>query len=370
MRTAVVVLVLAAALAACKQAAPPPEDIRPVRTLVVQPRPVEHEMVYAGEVRPRYESTLGFRVNGKILTRLVNVGDAVKKDQVLAKLDPKDLALGEASSRANVAAQEASFAVEQADLQRYKDLLAQGFISRAEYDRQEWRFRSAQAQLEAVRASLRVSANQTAYAELRADHDGIVTAIEAENGQVVAAGQAVVRLAWSGETEVAASIPEDRVQNLRTGLPVEVSLWAEDGKRVPGVIRELASSADPATRTYSMRVAVAQAPKDMRLGMTANVHIPLQGAPQLIRIPLSAYIERDGKGGVWLYDPKTSTANFREIRFGGAADNDVLVAGGLAGGDTVITAGASYLRPGQKVKPLQAAPALANQVPAAQPASS
>lgn len=350
-----ILLGAATLLGACGQPPAAPEEVRPVRTIVVTPGPVEAENVYAGEVRPRYESGLGFRVAGKLSARLINVGDTVKAGQVLARLDPKDLSLNEASSRANVAAQEAQFAVEKADLERYAKLLAQGFVSHAEYERQQTKFKAAEAQLASVRAQARVSANQTGYAELRADHDGTITAVEAETGQVVGAGQNVARLAWSGEMEIAVNVPENLIQDLRVGQPVQVSLWTADGKIYPARLRELSSNADAATRTYAVRIALDKTPGEMKLGMTANVRIPHDGLPDMVHLPLSAWVEHAGVQGVWVLDAKAGVVNFRALRPAGVTGNEILIAEGLQPGEVVVTAGAPLLTPGQKVKPLAAA---------------
>lgn len=339
-------------LAGCHKAPPPPEEIRPVRTIVAQPGPADINNVFAGEVRPRYQSDLGFRVAGKIAARHVNVGDAVKAGQLLASLDPKDLSLNEASSRANVAAQEAQFAVEQADLERYRKLLAQHFVSQAEFDRQQTRYKAAEAQLESVRAQARVSSNQTAYAELRADHDGTIVAVSAEAGQVVAAGQVVVRLAQAGEIEIATDVPEQLVRELQVGQAVQVSLWTAGEQVFPGTVRELARSADAATRTYALRVSVAQPPPGMRLGMTASVRIPRAGLPDLIHVPISAIVEQQGKQGLWILDAGAGVVHFRAVQAAAFSGNEALLGAGVQAGEQIVTAGAKLLMEGQKVRPL------------------
>lgn len=337
-------------LAACSKSAPAPEEIRAVRTVVVAPGKTDAQNTYAGEVRPRYESNLGFRVAGKIEARAVNVGDRVRKGALLMQLDPKDLALNESASRATVMAQEAQFAVEKADFERFSKLADTGFISRAEFDRQKTRYEAAQAQLESVRAQARVSGNQTGYAELRADADGTITSIDGEIGQVVAAGQVVVRLARSGTLEVAANVPEQLVSTLKVGQPVEVMLWSGGGAATPGRIRELAQSADPATRTYALRVTVDTPPKTMQIGMTASVRIVDDSQPALIHLPLSAYVENAGAQGVWVFDEASGAVSFRPVTLIGFQRNEALIGEGLKPGERVVTAGAALLRPGQKVK--------------------
>lgn len=347
-------------LSACNRPAAKAEEVRPVRTITVGAAPGAFGDTYAGEVRPRYESDLGFRVAGKIQNRLVNVGDTVKAGQVLYRLDAKDLALNEASERAQLAALDAQLAVAKSDYERNKRLFEEGVIGAAGLDHYQATYQAAQAQVEASRAQLRSMSNQTGYAELRADHDGVITAVMGEPGQVVAAGQTVVRLAHSGEIEVASSVPEDEVGRIRPGLEVQVSLWAHPEAQIAGRIRELASSADPATRTYALRVSVPQPPAEMKLGMTASVHVPLAGGPSLIHLPLAALIEQQGQKGVWVYDARSQAVAFRAVGIAGVSGNDILVASGLGDGDVVVTAGAPLLLPGQKVKPMPAAAATAS----------
>lgn len=351
-RLSVAALLLASLSAACSKPPPPAEELRPVRTIVAQPGAAELNNVFAGDVRPRYQSDLGFRVAGKIEARLVNVGDRVKAGQLLARLDPKDLSLNEASSRASVSAQEAQFAVEKSDLERYRKLLEQGFISQAELDRQETKFKAAEAQLASVRAQSRVSSNQTGYAELRADHAGTIVAVEAEAGQVVAAGQVVIRLAQAGAIEVATDVPEQLVGGLKVGQPVTVSLWSAGEKTYPGKIRELSSSADAATRTYRLRVTVDPAPSEMKLGMTASVRIARSGLPELIHAPISALIEQGGKLGVWILDAEAGVVHFRPVQPATFSGNEVLLADGVKPGEQIVTAGASLLSEGRRVRPL------------------
>jgi len=363
-KSAVVSLMALALLAACKPAPVPVEDVRPVRTLTVAATPINMTSIYAGEVRARYDSTLAFRVGGKLVSRQVNVGETVKAGQVLARLDPKDLQLGDAAALAQVAAAQSQFTVAKNDLDRVTGLHAKGYASQGELDRYTTQYEAAKAQLEAARAQRNQVANQASYSTLTADADGVVTAVLAESGQVVAAGQPVVQLARGGAIEIAAAIPEDRVNTVREGMAVTVSLWSEAGKAFPGVIRELSSAADPLTRTYAVRVSVPNPPQQMKLRMTASVAIPKAGLPDLIHLPASAMVTQGGKAGVWLVSAKDSLVQFRAVQFAGVEGNEVLVSEGLQPGDVVVTAGAAYLREGQKVKRL-GAPLPAAAVPAA-----
>lgn len=350
-RQCLVILLLPALLAACGKPPAKPEEIRPVRTLTVNAGASLTGNTYAGEVRPRYESDLGFRISGKILRRQANVGDVVKKGQLLAQLDPADMALNEASQRAQLNSLDAQLKVAQLDYERNKKLFDEGVIGASGLDHFLAAYDAAKAQVDAGRAQVRAMSNQTGYSELRADHDGIITAAMGEPGQVVAAGQTVMRLAHSGEVEVASNVPEDQVGRMHTGMAVQVALWASPGTPAEGRIRELASSADPATRTYSVRIAVPKPPEQMKLGMTASVSIPLEG-PKLVHLPMAALIEQQEQKGVWVYDSGTQSVAFHPVAIAGVIGNDILVGGGLKDGDVVITAGAPLLRAGQKVKPM------------------
>lgn len=362
-----------AGLSACKEAPVAAEEVRSVRTLVVAPGASEMRNTFAGEVRPRYESSLGFRVAGKIEARKVNVGDRVEQGALLMQLDPRDLVLNEASSRATVAAQEAQVAQELADLGRYRKLLQTGFISDAEFARQRSKLATAEAQLASIKAQARVSGNQIGYAQLRADAAGVITAIDAEVGQVVGAGQIVVRLARAGAMEIAANVPEQLVQSLKPEAPVQVSLWTLDRRVFAGRIREIASAADPATRTYALRVTVSDPPPEMQLGMTASISIAGPPLPPLIHVPLAAYIEQQGVHGVWVVDEAASVVRFRPVQLVGFDGNEALIGTGLAPGERVVTAGAPLLRDAQKVRlmgdaaPPSANPAQPPTVPAAAP---
>jgi len=345
-----------ALLAACKPAPAPIEDVRLVRTMIVGATPALAANIYAGEVRARYESALSFRVGGKLVKRAVNAGEAVKAGQVLARLDPTDLRLGDAAAQAQVAAAQAQFDVAKNDLDRVRGLFDKQYSSQGELDRFVTQFEAAKAQLEAAKAQRDQVANQTRYSTLTADTDGVVMAVLAEAGQVVAPGQPVVQVARAGEVEIATAIPEDRVNTVREGMAVEVSLWADETARFPGTIRELASAADPLTRTYALRVSVPKAPAAMKLRMTAAVTIPVEGLPNLVHVPSSAMVTQDGKAGVWVVQPGENVVRFRPVQFAGVERNEVLVAAGLDAGDVVATAGAAHLREGQKVRLMTASP--------------
>ena len=343
-----------AMLAACGKAPETrPEEIRPVRVMKIGgtadavARPVE----YPGEVRPRFETRLAFRVGGKIVARQAEVGARVRQGQVLASLDPEDLTQAAASARAQVASVEAERDLAAADLKRYTDLREKNFISQAEFDRRASAFTTAEARLQAVRAQYRQAANQSAYATLAADTAGVITAIEAEAGQVVAAGQTVARLARPGEKEVALAVPESQHVRFERATGFTVTLNAHPGKAWKGRLRELSPVADPVTRTYAARITVLGAGEDVDLGMSARVAVAGAEAPAGIELPIAALYARGEAPQVWIVNPD-NTVRLVPVTTRGLTGERVVVNSGLAPGDVAVIAGAQLLRPGQRVRPM------------------
>ncbi|WP_454736968.1 efflux RND transporter periplasmic adaptor subunit [Cupriavidus necator] len=352
-------------LAGCGKKTEPAPEVRPVRLMQLSQHGGKTNFEFSGDVRPRVESRLGFRVGGKIAARLVDVGAVVRKGQPLARLDPTDLSLAEAGSRAQYEAARTDRDLAAADLKRYNDLFAKGFISAAEQNRRKATYEAAESRLRQAEAGLRSQSNQTAYAVLNADADGVVTAIDAEVGQVVTPGQPVVRVAQTAEKEVAIGLPEDQVDQLRGITDVSIHTWAEPQRSLPGRVREIAAAADPVTRTYATRVTIPNPPEDLKLGMTAVVTFVRSGATPAIRVPLTALLQEQGRNQVWVYDAAAGTVKPVPVTLGEAIGNEVEVRQGLAPGQTIVTAGVHLLRPGQRVRPLQTvAPASA---PAATP---
>lgn len=344
-------LLVLALVAGCSRTETPAPDVRPVRALTLSSSSAGASAEFSGDVRPRYESRLGFRVGGKISARKVDVGTVVKRGQVLMQLDPQDLRLGQAQALANLRALQTNSELANAELKRYQDLRRQNFVAQAVLDQKVAAARSGQANVEAARAALREQANQTGYAVLVSDADGVVTGIDAEVGQVVQAGTPVVRVARTDEKEVVIGVPEDKVDELRDVADVTVRLWADPNANIPGHIREVSPVADAATRTYTVKVAVP-ARDDIRLGMTAVVQLAHAGGDPAIRVPLSALYQNKGKTSVWLI--QNGTVRLVPVQVGGVDGNDVLLAGGVKAGQVIVTAGVNLLKEGQQVKVLAA----------------
>lgn len=347
-RSAILALSGAFFLSACSKPAEKAEDIRPVRVVRLAADNVEAVAEFSGDVRARVESRLGFRVGGKIVARKVDAGMLVKRGQILMQLDPQDLQLAQAQANAGLKAAEGNRDLARAELRRYQELREKNFVSQAVLDGKETAFKAAQASYEQALAGYRNQSNQAGYASLIADVDGIVTSVDAEVGQVVAAGSPVVRVAQAGEKEIVIGIPEDKVEIMRRIADVRVRTWAKPNDSFPGKLRELSPVADPATRTYTAKIAIPNASDDIKLGMTAYVAFAAKTKDPMIRLPLTALFHDKSTTSVWVVE--NGAVKLAPIQIAGTAGNDILVASGIAPGQAIVTAGVNLLKPGQKVK--------------------
>ncbi len=341
---------IAAALAACGQAKTEQDPVRPVLTQRVAPGAVASRDIYSGEIRARYESDIGFRVGGKLVSRPVDAGARVTKGQVLARLDPEDARLAVQGTSAQLASAEGDFALAKSELDRHADLLAKKFISQSAFDVKQNAFNAAKAKVDQARSQAAITSNQAAYTTLVADADGVVISVAAEPGQVLAAGQAVVRLARSGEKEVVVNAPEGQLARFKVGQEVGINLWSEPSKMFAGRIREIAGGADPVTRTYAVRVSAIGAPVQAQLGMTANVLFNPASDASLVLLPLSALARGANDPAVWVVDPATSRVRLRPVSVGQFREDGVTVTSGLASGEIVVTAGVHKLKSDQVVR--------------------
>ena len=334
-------------LAGCSKPVEKAEDIRPVRAIRLAADNVDVVAEFAGDVRARIESRLGFRVGGKIVARKVDVGTVVKRGQILMQLDPRDLQLAQAQSNAGLKAAESNRDLARAELRRYQELRDKNFVSQAVLDGKETAFKAAQASYEQAAAGYQNQSNQAGYTTLVSDVDGVVTSIDAEVGQVVAAGAPVVRVADLGEKEIVIGIPEDKVNTLRQITDVRVRIWANPNGIIPGKIREISPIADPATRTFTAKVSIPTAPADVKLGMTAYVTFAAKTPNAMIKVPLTALFQEKAATAVWVVE--NGAVRLVPVRVAGPAGNDILIAAGVSPGQTIVTAGVNLLKPGQKV---------------------
>jgi RND family efflux transporter MFP subunit len=348
-RLLLLALVAAGVSAGCSKHVPVTEEIRPVRAVTIAPSPTVATVELAGEIRPRVESRVGFQVGGRIARRHVEVGQSVRAGQALATLDGVDYKLSAAAASAQLAAAKVDRDQQRVDFKRFEELHQQGFISGADLERRKATLDAAEARYEQAAAQADVSTNQASYAVLRAPVNGVVAVIDAEMGQVVAAGQSVVRIAQTGEKEVAIALPENHLQALRGVQDVRVKLWAND-KELRGRVREIAPIADAATRTYPTRITLIDAPPSVALGMTATVTFEMPAQTSTIVVPLQALL-RDGDATyAWKVDRSAMTVHRTRIDVAGIDGNDLIIGTGVAPGDQIVTAGVHLLKEGQKVR--------------------
>jgi len=347
-----VALSLAASLAlvACGKEPAAAEPVRAVRTLTVGQLSGATTRDYAAEVHARIESKLAFRVGGKITQRPVNLGDRVKEGQALAQVDPADLRFGQDAARAGLAAAKVNYEQTAVDYKRYQDLHAQGFIGTAELERRNSALEAAKAQFDQARAQAGMQANQAAYAALTADAPGVITAVYADVGAVVGAGTPVVSLAHDGPRDVVFAVPEDQLAVFRKlqGKPggVGVTLWGGNAT-IPATVREVAAAADPASRTFQVKADLPAGAAE--LGQTATVHVELAPADGKLRLPLQAVAGRDQQSYVWVLDKASMKVREQPVVVLRPEGDNLVLDSGLKTGDTVVTAGAHVLTPGQQV---------------------
>ncbi|MES2346903.1 MAG: efflux RND transporter periplasmic adaptor subunit [Pseudomonadota bacterium] len=304
---------------------------------------------FTGVVHARTESNLGFRVAGKIVERLVDPGQAVRKGQPLMRIDPVDYELAAAAAHASVEAAQARQAQAVAEEARLRKLLASGAVSTQAYEQAKAAAGTAIAQANAEAARARQTDHQRDYAVLLADMDGVVMEVPADVGQVIGTGQTVVKLAREGAREALVYLPENALPLAKR--PATAVLYSEPDQPSPATLRELASVADPQTRTYLARYTLGGEAGRAPLGATVTVQMDGGATPQ-ISVPVSALVDQ-GKGtGIWVIDSKNSTVSLRPVKVARLGEEQALLSQGLAPGERAVAFGGHLLKAGQKVSPL------------------
>jgi membrane fusion protein, multidrug efflux system len=354
------VLVLPLALAACDEPKVAQQQVRPVKAMIIPAAVTERTLTYSGVIAPRIDSSLGFRVSGKIVERYVNAGDQVTEGQKIARLDEKDLKLAENSARSAVAGAKTRVSVAKDALQRANFLLPNGFIAKSAVDQRQLEFDSAQSALDAAQDQLKQAVNATGYALLLADKDGIVTSVRAEPGQVVSVGQAVITLAHANDIEVLVAVPEQEIARLKAGDPALVALWSASNLNSEGKIREIAGTADIASRTYAVRVTITRPVPEMRLGMTTSIAFKVPQETSAVIAPLTALTEQNGKTIAFVAARDSQTVIRREVEVEGVTSEGAMVKSGLLPGEILVTGGVQFLQDGMRVRlPKEVLPSLA-----------
>ncbi|HEX2944298.1 MAG TPA: efflux RND transporter periplasmic adaptor subunit [Rhodopila sp.] len=322
------------------------EAPRPVRVQAVVFTPAQQAVTYPGDVQARVQANLAFRVGGKIIDRLVNIGDHVTAGQPLARLDPADLRLSVEADTQAVRAAEAEAVNAHAEYERYQRMGrgSPAWIA-SEFDRRKAAMDGADARLAQAQRQLALAHDQLNYTELHADADGVITDIRMEVGQVIAAGQTVASLAHTAETEIVVNVPENRLPDVRDAQQIGIRLWSRPDVELTGRTREIGALADPLSRTFAIRITVLNPPPDtLALGMTAAVTFRRSAGAPVALLPASAVVGGDNHPAVWVLDEATHRATRHPVQVAAwRGDGQVAITDGLHPGDQVVTAGASQL---------------------------
>jgi RND family efflux transporter MFP subunit len=336
-------------LASCKPDSKAEAEIRPVRTVTAAKGEAGETVVLTGHVQAEDEPAFAFRIAGRMIERPVNVGDRVEAGQVLARLDPENELNALRSAESALAAARGQLTYARGDFDRQRQLLANGHTPRARFDQSQNALQSAQSQADNTEAQLRIARDRVGWTTLDADAPGTVTARGAEPGEVVQAGQMIVRLARQGGRDAVFDVPAQLLRSAPSESEITVRLTDDPSVTATGRVREIAPQADPVTRTFEVKVGLSDPPDAMRLGATVTGSVKLESEP-VISIPASALTELNRQPAVWIVDPKNLTVSMRNVELLRHDPGTVVIAQGLDTGDIVVTAGIQALHPGQKVR--------------------
>jgi RND family efflux transporter MFP subunit len=324
------------------------EVVRPVKVVEIAQADTTRKLDYSGAVRARTEMNLGFRVNGKIVERKVDIGQKVKPGDVIARMDATDYILAVRRSQADLDAAEKQVQTTELARTRAQTLFNKNVTSKSQLEQAELSYEQAISTRDSAVSALSEAKNQVAYADLTSDMNGIVTAINADVGQVVSSGTPVITVAVDGEKEVQVAVPEMDIAQFKVGKDVKARFWSDAALVLSGKVREVSGSADQ-SRTFAVRVSVPNDPRVL-LGMTATIEALADNTQPYVSIPLSALAQKDGKQIVWLVDRSAGTVHSRAIKVADFADDGVRVADGLKAGDAVVAAGTQFMTENMKVK--------------------
>jgi RND family efflux transporter MFP subunit len=337
-------------LGACqRETETPGAEIRPVRTVTVAKHAIGETVSYTGRIEAENEARLSFRISGRMIERSANVGDRVTPGQVVAKLEPHDELNALRAAEASLAAARAQFTEAKSNFERQQTLLARDVASRAQFERAEQTLATARSQLDVAEAQLKVARDRVSDTELQVDAPGIVTATGAEGGEVVQAGQLIVRVARKDGRDAVFDVPAQLLRSAPNDPVITVSLTDDPSVTASGRVREVSPQADPVTRTFEVKVGLTDPPAAMRLGSTVVGRMQLDTAP-VAEVPASALTKSDRRPAVWIVDSTSLTVSLRNVSIARHDPATVAVSEGLDSGDIVVTAGVQALHPGQKVR--------------------
>jgi RND family efflux transporter MFP subunit len=319
-----------------------------VRTMKVDRGPIADDLIFTGDIQAQSQVNVAFRTNGKIASRLVEVGDHVRADQVLARLDPQEQRANLNNAEAALTSAEALLTQAKVNFKRQETLLSSGFTTRPTYDDAEQQLRTTQASVDSAKAALGTAREQFSYTELRAGVDGIVLSRSFEVGQVVQAGQAVLVLAQDGPRDAVFNVFEALLAAPPDSRDVDIVLQADPKVRTLGTVREISPSVDPASGTVRVKVGLAQTPPAMTLGAVVIGTGKFRPRAAIV-LPWSALYRWENGPAVWVHDPATGTVAPRSVAIDHYGTNSIALSRGLEPGEEVVVAGIQLLRPDQRV---------------------
>jgi membrane fusion protein, multidrug efflux system len=346
---------LAVVLAGCEPAteAYPPAP-RPVRTVTAEQGHVGEQVVLTGQISAENEAALAFRIGGRILERLADVGDRVEPDQVLAKLDPQDELNALRSAKAALAAAQGQLVEVSNNFDRQETLLERGFTTKVLFDQAHQALRTTQSRVDDAQAQLQMAEDRVSYTQLKANVTGAITARGAESGEVVQPGQMIFQVARQDGRDAVFDVPAQVIRMAPPDPKIVVSLTDAPSITTFGRVRQVDPQADPTTRTFRVRVSLIDPPAAMRLGATVSGSMQLEATPG-ITIPATALTSYNNHPAVWIVDPSKLTVSLRNVEVQRFDPGTVIVSQGLDGGEIVVTAGIQALYPGRKVRLLGSA---------------
>jgi len=343
-------------LAGCGQdPAPAAPEARPVRTITVDKRAAGTPVVLTGRIEAEDEVTLGFRIAGRVLENSRKLGDQITAGQVVARLESQNEMNALRTAKANLAAAEGQLVQARNHFERQDTLLYQGWTTRANHDQAKQAMQTAQAQVDAAEAALKTARDLVSFTELKADAPGVVTAVGPAGGEVVQAGQMMLRVARKDGRDAVFDVSAQVIRNAPTDPQITVSLTDNPSVIAQGRVREVAPQADPVTRTFAVKVGLTDPPAAMRLGATVTGRMDMEAVP-IIEVPASALTNANQQPAVWIVDPAKRTVSLRNVDILRFDQATVAVSRGLDTGDVVVTAGVQALHPGQKVRLLGSEP--------------
>ena len=346
----VLALLSCALLPGCEnKEAPPASEVRPVRSVIANPNPEGEQVSLTGHIRARTEQSLAFRIDGRMIARKVNVGQAVHEGDLVAELDPQPQRDGLRAAQAKLAASQAILSEATNNIDRQRNLLKDGWTNRVQYDAAEKVFKAATAEVQANSAQAHASEDVLAYTRLLADAAGVVTAKGAEPGEVVRAGQMIVSVAHDDGVDAVFDVPASLLRKFPSDTLIAIALTDDPSIQTSGRAREVAPQADPVTQSFRVKVALTDAPKSMNLGATVTGKAHLRAANG-IELPATALTMSGNKPAVWVIDPESQQVSLQLVELLRQGSSSIVVSNGLKGGERVVAAGVHALRPGQKVR--------------------